>query len=404
MPHVDRADGVVAAHHRTAQSRSRASTSPVRRHAPHQPVTASTAKLPPLRGPSSWLPRLRALDEAYGQPPAPPQEERTHSQPPQSRDSRAVTLPPIRQVRQQQHPTSTAGGRRERAELLERSAHVLALRLAALVNQEERYERQDLERDEKLEYVSITKQVTAARMRVNYACDAGAAGKQAPDSALIHSPTLARGSPARSRKLAGGVGLGIGGIVNVNQAPPGRKLIAHGEDAKAKQRCDRAVKDTKVKNIYRAHDLRTLHSRTVIDRAHYHHPHPIDARVELLPSHALTYEARLVLVKELHSREELEADCAEKFRWILTNEESQRVSALQRSRVAKHQAQLLQRERQFAASAVMNDIIHGVLLAQEGAEDDEATAEQLKIASAVAGQAIDGALVPVQQRTKLWRM
>jgi hypothetical protein len=191
---------------------------------------------------------------------------------------------------------------------------------------------------------------------VNDACDAGAAGKQAPDHALIHTPTLARGSPARSRKLAGGVGLGIGGIVNVNQAPPGRKLmIAHGEDTKAKQRCDRAVKDTKVKNIYRAHDLRTLHSRTVIERAHYHHPHPIDARVELLPSHALNYEARLVLVKELHSRGELEADCAEKFRWILTNEESQRVSALQRSRVAKHQAQLLQRERQFAASAAMND-------------------------------------------------
>jgi hypothetical protein len=363
MPVVDRADGALVATHKKPKRTIRA-----------QSASAETAP-PVARRPPTWLPTLTALTTAYAAAvhsmKASPRVAAASSHtadvgrrtqlpavvPSHDHGRRFLATPPF------EHMNSTG----TRAPVLpplmrnaESSSRVLAQRLASLVVRDERLERADLQRSEKVAWSALAASVLDARARYNYAVDAAAAGAAAPDSALIASPSLAHGSPSRARRLAGGVGLGIGGVVNVAPDPAPVTAKERRKNAKIDTVANAKRVAVEVANTYDDHDLRPRGRRDAARRVHYHHPVAPGTRVEWLPTKALPYEARMVFVKELQDRQSIERRCQEKWLWLERNEATLRIAATERERSsrAQHDACVAadKRRRQVSRSVVAGAI------------------------------------------------
>lgn len=317
-----------------------------------QRVPTAASSIPMRHGTAATPPPTSAV------PPTKPQQQQ--QQPtvlPPLKTSVGTAPPPPRQ------PLQTAGDRR-REVAIDRTAHVLAIRISTMMNREERVERAELERLEKVAAAALQRLFAVAKMHHTYNAAAGPSN-QAPDSALASSPQLAQGSPARARRLNGGVGLGIGGLVNVQVVHQQNRSPSPRNSSNPTPTTTATSHDTPASRMYRAHDLRTRHSKIMASNAHYDHPVAAGARVDLIIVPPLNYEIRLVMVKEHAGRSHIESEWIDTTLTLIRNEEAARKFAMERSKSLRASANNAKRMWKAMVTASVDDALLGALAQME---------------------------------------
>ena len=252
-------------------------------------------------------------------------------------------LPPLRT-----RDADEALRERRKQEAVQRRQEVLAQRLEALLMRQEREARAEVALSEKTAFHALQRRASADALRV-HSSDGAAPQRATPDTVLRRNAVLAQGSPARSRRLNRGVGLGIGGLMHAVEAASPYENTAAAPSAAL----NRTAGPTAA--VYRAHDMRTEKSRAM---AKPRYPQPVSSpRGPTSDNSIAAYEVRLLTVREAQRRAGAEADACTKLQWLYDAEFRARLVALDRARhSAVAAADAEKRRRQLVASTVASAV------------------------------------------------